>query len=150
MRLHQLGGFPGSANLIAKRETDVLAQARGDAMKRVRLSTLMLLIVIAALIVALAMQRRREAELQARLAQSWPLYLKQQREEVALRRLVETMQRKYREELAKRSPREAQQQEREDAVLNRDIEAMDQRHREQQAKKELAKASETEVRLPPK
>jgi hypothetical protein len=119
-------------------------------MKRIRLSTLMFLIVIAALGVALVMQRRREAELQARLAQSWPLYLKQRREEALLRQLVEAMQRKHREELAKRSPEEAQKQEREDAELNRDIEAMDQRHREERAKKELAKASETEARRPPK
>jgi hypothetical protein len=45
--------------------------AWGDAMKRFRLSTLMLLIVIAALGIALVMQHRRaarrEAELQARL-----------------------------------------------------------------------------------
>jgi hypothetical protein len=51
-------------------------------MKRFRLSTLMLLIVIAALSVALVVQQRRaarrEAELQARLAQSWPLFLKKQ------------------------------------------------------------------------
>jgi hypothetical protein len=44
---------------------------RGDAMRRFRLSTLMLLIVIAALCVALVVQERRaarrEAELQARL-----------------------------------------------------------------------------------
>ena len=72
-------------------------------MKRVRLSTLMLLIVIAALVVALVMQRRREAGLQARLAQSWPLYLKQQREEALLRQLVDAKQRKYREELAQRA-----------------------------------------------
>jgi hypothetical protein len=115
-------------------------------MRRFRLSTLMLLIVIAALGVALVMQRRREADLQARLAQSWPLYLKQQREEALLRQMVVGMQRKYREELALRSPKEAQQQEREDEELNRDIEAMDQRHREVWAKKELAKASETEAR----
>jgi hypothetical protein len=115
-------------------------------MKRFRLSTLMLLIVIAAQGVALLMQRRREAELQTRLAQSWPLYLKQQREQSQLRLIIEAKQRKYREELAKRSLKEAQQQEREDAELNRDIEAMDQRHREERAKKELAKASETEAR----
>jgi len=99
----------------------------------------MLLVVIAALGVALVMQRRREADLQARLAQSWPVYLKQQREEALLRLLV-----------AKRSPGGAQQQEREDAELNRDIEAMDQRYREKRAKKELAKASETEARRRPR
>ena len=86
-------------------------------MKRVRLSTLMLLIVIAALVVALVVQQRRaasrEAELQARLAQSWPVYLKQQREEALLRRLA-----------AKRSPGGTQQQEPEDAELDREIEAM--------------------------
>ena len=52
-------------------------------MKRFRLSTLMLLIVIAALGVGLAVREhraaRREAELQARLALSWPLFLKQQK-----------------------------------------------------------------------
>jgi hypothetical protein len=45
-------------------------------MKRFRLSTLMLLVVIAALGVALVVQHRRaarrEAELEARLAESWP------------------------------------------------------------------------------
>ena len=54
-------------------------------MRRFRLSTLLLLVVIAALGVALVMQRRREADLQARLAQSWPVYLQQQREEALLR-----------------------------------------------------------------
>ena len=118
-------------------------------MRRFRLSTLMLLIVIAAQGVALVMQRRREAELQARLAQSWPLYLKQQREDALLRQMIEARQWIYREELAKRSLKEAQQQEREDAELNRDIEAMNQRHSEERAKKELAKASETEARRRP-
>jgi competence protein ComGF len=119
-------------------------------MKRFRLSTLLLLIIIAAMAIALVVEHvqtsRREAELQARLAQSWPLFLKQQREDAKLRQIIDAKQRKYREELAKRSPGEAQQQEREDAELNRDIEAMDQRHREEQAKKELAKASEAEAR----
>ena len=49
-------------------------------MKRFRLSTLLLLVVIVALSLALVVQQRRaarrEAELQARLAQSWPLFLK--------------------------------------------------------------------------
>ena len=53
-------------------------------MKRFRLSTLMLLIVIAALGVGLVVRERRaarvEAELRARLAQSWPLFLKQQKD----------------------------------------------------------------------
>jgi len=44
----------------------------------------MLLIVIAALCIGLAVRERRaartEAELHARLAQSWPLFLKQQQE----------------------------------------------------------------------
>ena len=51
-------------------------------MKRFRLSTLMLLIVIVALSTALVVHHvrssRREAELQARLAQSWPLFLQKQ------------------------------------------------------------------------
>ncbi len=94
-------------------------------MRRFRLSTLMLLIVIAALVVAIGVQRRREAELQARLAQSWPVYLKQKREEALLRRLA-----------AKRSPGGTQQQEPGDAELDREIEAM----------KELARAIETKAR----
>jgi hypothetical protein len=47
-------------------------------MKRFRLSTLMLLVVIGALVIALVVQHRREAELRARLAQSWPLFLDKQ------------------------------------------------------------------------
>ena len=51
-------------------------------MRRFRLSTLLLLIVIASLSIALAVQQRRgsrrEAELQGRLALSWPVYQKQQ------------------------------------------------------------------------
>jgi hypothetical protein len=58
-------------------------------MRRFRLSTLMLLIVLAALCVALVVQHdratHRETELQARLAQSWPLFLKQQREDAEMR-----------------------------------------------------------------
>ncbi len=50
-------------------------------MKQLRLSTLVLLIVIAALCVALFVQQdrasRREAELRANLAQSWPVFVKQ-------------------------------------------------------------------------
>jgi colicin import membrane protein len=123
-------------------------------MKRFRLSTLMLLIVIAALGTALVMQQRRaarrEAELQARLAQSWPLFLKQQREDTQMRLLVEAMQKKHRAELAKRSEAEARQQEREDAEINRDIEAMQQRYREEAAKRELAKRSDAEAQRQPK
>ena len=61
---------------------------RGYAMIRFRLSTPMLLIVIVALGVALVMQRRREAELQTRLAQSWPLFLKLQKTEDKIQQLV--------------------------------------------------------------
>jgi 50S ribosomal subunit-associated GTPase HflX len=50
-------------------------------MKRIRLSTLMLLVVIAAMGLTLTIQHRRaarrEADLQARLAQSWPVYVTQ-------------------------------------------------------------------------
>ncbi len=123
-------------------------------MRRFRLSTLMLLIVIAALSIALVVQHvrssRREAELQARLAQSWPLFLKQQREETQLRQMVEAMQWKHRQELTKRSLEEVQRQEREDAKINRQVEAMQQRFREEQAKEELVKASEAEARQRPR
>lgn len=117
-------------------------------MKRIRLSTLMLLLVIAGLGLALAMSAHRESELKARLAKSWPLYLKQQREDAQLRQMVVGMQSRYRQELAKRSLAEAQQQERIDAELNRDIEAMDRRFREERAKQEVAKASEAETPRP--
>jgi hypothetical protein len=71
----------------------------------------MLLIVIAALVVALVVQQRRavrqhdravrrEAELQARLAQSWPLFLKQQQRN-DINASMEAMQRRYRARLAK-------------------------------------------------
>jgi hypothetical protein len=56
-------------------------QPPGDMMKRFRLSTLMLLILIGGLCMALGVQNhraaRREAELQARLALSWPVYVQQ-------------------------------------------------------------------------
>jgi hypothetical protein len=57
-------------------------------MKRFRMSTLMLLVVIAALCVALLVRERRaarrEAELQARVARAWPAYLREQaRKEIA-------------------------------------------------------------------
>lgn len=62
-------------------------------MRRFRMSTLMLLIVIAALGIALMLEHRRasrrEAELQARLAQSWPLFLKLQQTEQRLLILVQ-------------------------------------------------------------
>lgn len=123
-------------------------------MRRFRLGTLMLLIVIAALSLALVVQHhrsaRREAELQARLAQSWPLFLKQQGEDVQMRRIVEAMQRRHSAELAKRSVAEAREQEREDAAMNRDIEAMQQRFREEQANRELAKSGGGEARRRPK
>jgi hypothetical protein len=62
-------------------------------MKRFRLRTLMLLIVIAALCVALVVQHnrasQREAALQARLALSWPLYMKQEAYEEAVKLSIE-------------------------------------------------------------
>lgn len=123
-------------------------------MRRFRLSTLMLLIVIVALSIVVVVQQRRaarrEAELEARLAQSWPLFLKQQREDAQLRRMVEAMQWKHRQELAKRSLAEAQRQEREDAGINQQVEGMQQRFREKQAKEELAKASEAQTRQRPR
>jgi hypothetical protein len=117
-------------------------------MKRIRLGTLMLLVVIAGLCLTLVMAARREADLKARLAKSWPLFLKQQREDAELRQVVVGMQSRYRQELAKRNPAEARQQEGIDAELNRDIEAMTQRFREERAKEEAAKASETELPRP--
>jgi hypothetical protein len=112
-------------------------------MKRFRLSTLMLLIVIAALGGGLTVQHhrasRREAKLQARLAQSWPLFVKQQREDAQMRLQIEVMQQKHRAELANRSEAEAKRQEAGDAAINRQIEAMQQEFREKQAKRELAK-----------
>ncbi len=70
-------------------------------MKRYRLSTLMLLIVIAALSIALVVQyrryARREAELRARLAQAWPAFVKQQKETDEMRRLTEALTAKMKE-----------------------------------------------------
>jgi hypothetical protein len=70
-------------------------------MKRFRLSTLVLLIVIAALGMDLLIQFnrafRRDAELRARLAQPGPLFLKQQREDAELRAYIEEMQRRRRQ-----------------------------------------------------
>jgi hypothetical protein len=81
-------------------------------MKRFRLSTLMLLIVIAALCVALVVQHRRsiriEAELRARLAESWPLFLRQQVPEEQMRLFIERRQQKFYKDLAKPSEAEAQ------------------------------------------
>ena len=66
-------------------------------MRRFRLSTLLLLIVIAALVVALVVQNRREAELQARLAQSWPVFKKKKAKEELLRVLEMEFKRKREE-----------------------------------------------------
>ena len=81
-------------------------------MRRIRLSTLMLLIVIAALSVALVVQQRRaarrEAELQARLAQSWPLFVKMQQTEERIMRLSKILD-TYRVAVAKKR-REAEDQ----------------------------------------
>jgi hypothetical protein len=70
------------------------------------------------------MAARREAELQARLAKSWPLLLKQQREDQVIRRMVEAMQPRARQRLAKKSAAEARRQEREDAEVNRQIDEL--------------------------
>jgi hypothetical protein len=63
-------------------------------MKRFRLSTLMLLIVIAALCVALFVRERRaarrEAELQTRLARSWPAFLRERALTKAVNDIQET------------------------------------------------------------
>jgi competence protein ComGF len=121
-------------------------------MKRFRLSTLMLLIVIAALGIALVRSTRREAELQARLTQSWPLFLKQKSEEARIRLYIEAIQQRRHQELAKRSKAETQLEERRDADINRQIEDMQRRHSEEQAKRELAKQREadTQAQLQPK
>jgi hypothetical protein len=108
-------------------------------MKRFGLSTLMLLVVIGAQGVALVLAARREAELQARLAKSWPLFLKQQREDQQIRSMVEAIQRRYPQELAKKSAAEARRQEQEDAQVNRQVDELQQRFRAEQAKAELAK-----------
>jgi hypothetical protein len=113
-------------------------------MKRFRLSTLMLLIVIAALGITLVVQHRRairtEAELRARLSQSWPLFLKQQQDDRQMRRFIEGMQQRHREELAKRSEAEAERQERDDAEINWQIKGMQQRHHEERAKRAVTEA----------
>ena len=74
-------------------------------MKRFRLQTLMSLIVIAALCVTLIVQHnraaQREADLQARLALSWPLYVKQQALEEAIKLSIEARSQRRLETLAK-------------------------------------------------
>jgi hypothetical protein len=74
-------------------------------MRRFRLSTLMLLVVIAALCVGLVVEQRRaarrEAELQARLAQSWPVFLKS-KQQADIKAMIEARHYRYRAELAKR------------------------------------------------
>jgi peptidoglycan hydrolase CwlO-like protein len=61
-------------------------------MKRLRLSTVMLLVVIASLVMALVVQHnraaRREAELQARLAQSWPLLVEKKQRDAQVEWLI--------------------------------------------------------------
>jgi hypothetical protein len=81
-------------------------------MRRFRLSTLLLLVVIAALIIALVVRERRaarrEAELQAemanlqaRLAQSWPVFLKQ-RQNADINLMIKSMEYRMRTKLAER------------------------------------------------
>jgi hypothetical protein len=82
-------------------------------MKRFRLSTLMLVIVIAALCIGLMVQHerasRREAALQARLALSWPLYVKQQMQEEQIKLMIEARNQKHLQALAKQKEADAQQ-----------------------------------------
>ncbi len=70
-------------------------------MRRFRMSTLMLLIAIAALSMALLVQHhratRREAEMRARLAQSWPLFLEKQRIEKQIEHLAKLRDLLYRQ-----------------------------------------------------
>ena len=87
---------------------------RDRAMKRFRLSTLMLLIVIAALGVALVLSQmraaRREAQLKARLVEAWPRVREEQLEREKLQALLEKMRTKYLEDLAIRTEAGAQRQ----------------------------------------
>ncbi len=82
-------------------------------MKRFRLSTLMLVIAIAGLCVGVVVQRerasRREAALQARLALSWPVYLKQQAVEEAIKFSIEARKQRYLQSLAERAKADATQ-----------------------------------------
>ena len=83
-------------------------------MKRFRLRTLMLLIVIAALCVGLVVQHnrasQREAALQARLALSWPLYLQQQAREEGIKLSIEARKQRILQTLAKRKQMEDRQE----------------------------------------
>jgi hypothetical protein len=83
-------------------------------MKRFRLRTLMLLIVIAALCVALVVQHnrasQREAALQARLALAWPLYLQQQMQDEAIKLSIEARNQRRLQTLAKRKQTEERQE----------------------------------------
>ncbi len=83
-------------------------------MKRFRLRTLMLLIVIAALCVALVVQHnrasQREPALQARLARSWPLYLQQQARAEAIELSIEARNQRRLETLAKRKQTQDRQE----------------------------------------
>jgi hypothetical protein len=80
-------------------------------MKRFRLSTLMLVIVIAALCVGLVVQHdrasRREAALQARLALSWPLYLQRQAVEEAIKLEIEARTQRHLQTFAERAKADA-------------------------------------------
>ena len=64
-------------------------------MERFRLNTLMLLIVITALCVGIVVERdravRARAQLQARLALSWPLYVQQQKVAAEVQHLMRMM-----------------------------------------------------------
>jgi hypothetical protein len=66
-----------------------------SAMKRIRLSTVLLLIVVVALCTALVVRERQvareEAELKARLALSWPLFLDRQGAAGEIRRRLDEL-----------------------------------------------------------
>src|SRR5262249_7576457 len=85
-------------------------------MRRFRLSTLLLLVVIVALVIALVVRERRAARreaklqaeianLQARLAQSWPVFLKQQ-QNARIKVMIEDMLQRSRAKLAERGEAE--------------------------------------------
>ncbi len=115
-----------------------------DAMKRFRLSTLMLLIAIAALCIGLVVQHhraaRREADLQARLALSWPLFLKERHVNQRILGILVSLQQRLRERLDKET---IPGQEAREAVFELE-------EREQWLRKRLAKRGDSTASWQPK